>query len=258
MIKIISKDKERIIFETDMSEEIANAIRRSVLEIPILAVDEVEFFKNDSALYDEIIAHRLGLVPLIKEKSVTEREKCKCKGKGCSKCSVDLKIKAKGPCTVYSKDLKGRAKPAYENIPIGILNEGQELELVARAKLGKGTEHAKYSPGLVYYRNLSKIEINKDFNAEECKECIEACPQKILKVDKNKVKINDEEIWKCDLCEACVEACKKHGKNAIKVEKDENLVFFIESWGQLNAKDIFVNSISALNSNLKELSKKVK
>lgn len=257
MIKIISKDKEKLSFLTDMPESLANAVRRSVLEIPILAIDEVEFFKNDSALYDEVLAHRLGLVPLLAEKTFTEREKCSCKGKGCIKCSVDLKIKIKGPVTVYSKDLKGKAKVVYDQIPIVILNEGQELELVARAKLGKGIEHIKFSPGLVYYRNLAKIEVSRE--CDECKKCVEACPQNILKIDKGKVEIKEEkDIYKCDLCEACVEACKKHEKDAIKLEKDENLIFFIESWGQIKAGDIFTKAIDNLNKNLKELSKKVK
>ncbi len=253
MIKIISKDKEKISFITDMSENLANAIRRTALEIPILAIDEVEFFKNDSALYDEIIAHRLGLVPLVTEKTFTEREKCSCKGKGCSKCSVDLKIKAKGEGTVYSKSLKGKAKPVYDKIPIVILNERQELELVARARLGRGIKHSKFSPGLVYYRNLAKIEVK---DCDDCKKCVEACPQKILKIEKGKGKAED--IYKCDLCEACVEACKTHGKNAIKISKDEDLVFFIESWQQIKAGDIFAKAIAKLNENLKELGKKVK
>ena len=64
MIKIISKDKEKLAFKTDMNETLANAIRRSVFEIPMLSIEEVEFMKNDSALYDEVIAHRLGLLPL--------------------------------------------------------------------------------------------------------------------------------------------------------------------------------------------------
>jgi len=256
MIKIISKDKEKIIFESDMSESMANAIRRSALEIPILAIDEVEIFKNDSALYDEIIAHRLGLMPLITEKSFTEREKCSCKGKGCSKCSVDLKLKVKGPVTVYSKDLKGKAKPVYDKIPLVILNKEQELELVARARLGKGIEHSKFSPGFVYYRNLAKIQIDKD--CDSCKECVEACPQKILKLEKNKVDFDEKEIYKCDLCEACVEACKKHGKNSIKISKSDEMVFFIESWGQIKAEEIFNKAVDALNDNLKHLEKQVK
>lgn len=254
MIKLISKEKNKISFVSDMSETLANAIRRSSQEIPILAIDEVEFFKNDSALYDEIIAHRLGLIPLITEKTFTEREKCSCKGKGCIKCSVDLKIKIEGPCTVYSKDLKGKAEVVYEKIPITILDKDQELELVARARLGKGINHSKFSPGLVYYRNLAKIAVEKD--CDECLKCVEACPQKILFMKGKKADIKD--IYKCDLCEACVEACKQHGKNCIKVEKDNEIIFFIESWGQIEAKEIFIKSIEKINENLKELNKEIK
>ena len=254
MIKIISEDKNKITFVSDISESLANAVRRSVLEIPILAIDEVEFFKNDSALYDEILAHRLGLVPFVTEKNIVEREKCTCKGKGCGKCSIDLKINLKGVRTVYSRDIKGKAKVVYENIPIVILSKDQELELVARARLGKGIKHIKFSPGLVHYRNLAKITVNKE--CDDCKKCVEKCPQKVLKIENKKPELVD--IYKCDLCEACVEACKKHGKNAIQISKDDNSIFFIESWGQIVAKDIFIGAVNKLNENLKELSKKVK
>ena len=251
MIKIISKDKNKITFESDMSDSLANALRRSVLEIPILAIDEVEIFKNDSALYDEMLALRLGLVPLITEKTVTEREKCSCKGKGCSKCSADLKIKIEGPCTVYSENLKGKAEILYGGIPLVILEKGQELELIAKAKLGKGIEHAKFSPGLVYYRNLAKITIGKDCETENCKKCVEACPQNVLAIEKDKIIV--KYLYKCDLCEVCSEKCK-----SIRVEKDENIIFLIESWGQIEAKEIFTRAIDKLNENLKELGKQVK
>lgn len=251
MIKIISKDKNKITFESDMSESLANALRRSVLEIPILAIDEVEIFKNDSALYDEMLALRLGLVPLITEKITAEREKCTCKGKGCSKCSADLKINAVGPCAVYSKTLKGKADVVYEDIPLVILEKGQELELIAKAKLGKGIEHAKFSPGLAYYRNLAKITIDKNCEAGDCKNCVESCPQNVLSIEKGKIVVKD--IYKCDLCEVCAEKCK-----SIKVDKDENIIFFIESWGQIEAKEIFTQAVDKLNENLKELGKQIK
>lgn len=242
MIKIISKDERKISFVADISETLGNAIRRSALEIPILAIDDIEIYKNDSALYDEVLAHRLGLIPLVTEKSFKERD------------SFDLKIQVKGPLTVLSKDLKGNAKVVYEKIPIVILNQDQELELVAKAKLGKGIEHNKYSPGLVYYRNLCKIEFDK--KCDGCKECVEACPQKILEVEKGKVNVIDS--YKCDLCEACVEACKQHEKNAIKIEKIPELIFFIESWGQIKPQEILIRAVSQLNSNIGELSKAIK
>ena len=52
----------------------ANAIRRTGQEIPVLAIDTVEFSKNDSVLYDEILAHRIGLIPLEADKTFTSQE----------------------------------------------------------------------------------------------------------------------------------------------------------------------------------------
>jgi DNA-directed RNA polymerase subunit D len=248
-MKIIQKTKEKLIFSYEIEENLANAIRRSVTEIPILAIDEVEISKNDSVLYDEIIAHRLGLIPLKTEKGMNLKEDCSCKGKGCAKCSVELKLSVSKPGIVYASDLKGKAEVVNEKTPIGILREDQELELVAYAKVGKGTEHAKFSPGLFYYRNLAEVEVK---NCDACKKCVEVCPLGLIKVEK---KAEVEEIYKCDLCEACVEACKKEGKNAITIKPSKEVVFFIESWGQIDAKDILTQAVDALNENLKIVEK---
>jgi DNA-directed RNA polymerase subunit D len=64
----IQKSKDKIIFKTDMNIPLANAIRRSANEIPILAINEVDIYKNDSVLYDEFLAHRIGLIPLKNQK----------------------------------------------------------------------------------------------------------------------------------------------------------------------------------------------
>ena len=232
-MNLIQKTKEKIIFSAEIDESFANAIRRSVNEIPVLAIDEVEIYKNDSALYDEIIANRLGLTPILMEKGMEFKEECSCKGKDCSKCTVQLKLSKKGPGVVYSSDLKGKTEAVYDKMPIVILREDQELELVAFARLGLGKDHAKFSPGLVYYRNLAEIEIK---NSEALKKCSETCPLGLISTDK-KEGINN--VWKCDMCEACVEACKKEGIEGISVKPSGELVFFIESWGQMEAKDIF-------------------
>lgn len=246
-MKIIQKNKEKIIFREEIDESLANAIRRSASEIPVLATDEVEIHKNDSALYDEVIAHRLGLIPLVNEKSMEFREDCTCKGKGCSKCMIQLKLTAKGPGTVYSGDLKGKAKVVYEKMPIVILNEDQELELIAFVSLGKGIEHAKYSPGILYYRNLAEIKIDK--NCKFVKECIEACPQGIIKEEG----IDEKEVYKCDMCMACVDKCNK--KDCITIKPTNELTFFIESFGQMEAKDILIEAVKSLKDNLKTLGK---
>lgn len=248
---LINKTNEKVSFVTEAEESLVNAIRRSIFEIPILAIDEVEFYKNDSVLYDEVLALRLGLIPLETPKDMTLPEKCSCKGKGCSKCQVQLKLVAKGPITVYAKDLKGKAKPAFGEMPIVLLREEQELELIAIAKLGKGIKHTKFSPGLAYYRNLAEIEVEGD--CKDCQECVESCPQNVLKIEKGKITLTDK--YKCDLCEACVETCKKKHKGKIKIKPGKEIIFFIESWGQISAKDILNEAVKALKSNLKEVLK---
>src|SRR3989344_4783724 len=95
---------EKIVLKIEANETLANAIRRSVSEIPTLAVDEVEIYKNDSALYDEMVAHRIGLIPLKTEKGMS------------SKTKIELKLVKTGPCTVYSGDLDGNAEVVYDKI----------------------------------------------------------------------------------------------------------------------------------------------
>jgi|SRR3989344_1990732 len=136
---------------------IANTIRRSIISnVPTMAIDEVNFLKNDSALYDEIVSHRLGLVPLKTDlKSYNLTEECTCKGQGCPKCQLNLTLKAKGPCIVYSEALVSadpEIKPSFDKLPITILADGQKLEIEAVARLGLGKTHAKQIPGIVYYK----------------------------------------------------------------------------------------------------------
>ena len=66
-IKIISIDYNNIKFELYNTElTIANALRRVIIsEVPTLAIDIVEISENTSALHDEYLAHRMGLIPLV-------------------------------------------------------------------------------------------------------------------------------------------------------------------------------------------------
>jgi len=250
-IQKISKSADKITFLVKgINYSIANAIRRSAQEIPILAIDEVEFYKNDSALYDEILAHRLGLIPLSFDKGMNLKEECSCKGKGCIKCTVTIKLKAKGPGMVYSKDLKMKgAELVFKDIPIVYLAENQELEFSAEAVLGLGINHAKYSPGLVFYNAYPLIDTK---NCPASKEYIDICPRKAIKEEKGKIVIDP---LKCDLCNACVE--QSGGKIKI-TPSEEDFIFTIETWGQLPANEIFLEAIKALSKNLKELSNIIK
>jgi DNA-directed RNA polymerase subunit D len=187
MIKLIAKEDNKITFETDMPIALANAVRRSVNYIPILAIDTVEITKNDSALYDEIISHRLGLIPLVNEDLKLSSE-CDCgKEDGCGKCSVKLKLSMKGPCTVYSTDLSPKDSVIYK-MPITLLNEEQGLEFVAIAKMGLGKDHAKHIPGLFFYKYSEDVQGKED--DESFNKIIESA-----KKDENKPLTVSIEAW---------------------------------------------------------------
>ncbi len=135
----------------------ANALRRALMsEVPIMAIDEVDFFENTSNLFDEFIAHRLGLIPLVTPKTATSKSK------------ATFHLEAKGPTVVYSKDLKTKSnvKPVYDNIPIIKLGEEQNLRLEATAIMGTGKQHAKFQPCIASYNVHKTNENNFDFEIE--------------------------------------------------------------------------------------------
>ena len=234
-MKIVEKKDNILIFTVEADESILNTIRRYVNHIPVLAVDEIEISKNDSPLYDETIAHRIGLIPLKNEN--------KTKGK--------LKLNVKKEGIVYSEELKGDIKVIYDKIPITLLGKNQELEFVANVKTGKGSDHSKFSPGLIFYRNVFEIKVDKNCP----KEVIENCPRNILKLKDGKILVEDN--YKCDACESCVEYCKKNGKESIEVVPTKELLVTLESFGQLSVEDMFKKSIEVLKKDLAELAKKL-
>jgi len=235
----------------------ANALRRAMLrEVPIMAIDEVEFVANDSVMYDEILSHSLGLVPLRTADGYLMPDECKCKEGRCSKCSVDLILKREGPGTVTSGELKPSDKkvvPVSASIPLVKLEKGQKLEFTAIARLGLGRAHAKWQPGVVAYKYMPVFEV--DLKAcDGCGACIERCPKNILELSKDKAKITD--IEKCTMCRACVEACPRE---AIRVNHDDSkFIFRIESTGSLPPDRILLKATEALGKKCKEFIKQVK
>ncbi len=154
-IKILTREPETLRFVlSDASTAFANALRRIMIsEVPIMAIDDVMILENNSVMYDEILAHRLGLVPVTTDQSYNLPEECTCKSElGCEKCraSLSLEIEASEASeVVYSSQLKPEnpdVRPVSDKIPIVKLTQGQRIKLEAYARLGRGRVHAKWQP----------------------------------------------------------------------------------------------------------------
>jgi DNA-directed RNA polymerase subunit D len=155
-VQILEEDELRIkALLRGVHRSYANAIRRfAIAEVPTMAIDDVVIIENTSVMYDELIAHRLGLIPLKThlDKYVLPEE-CNCKSDlGCPRCRMLLVLDAEATDkikTVYSGDLASEDKetiPISLKIPIIKLVPGQKIRLEAYAKLGKGKDHAKWQP----------------------------------------------------------------------------------------------------------------
>jgi DNA-directed RNA polymerase subunit D len=254
-IKILKEDDKNLVFEISKINDVqANTLRRLMIaEIPVMAIDEVEIAKNDSALYDEILSHRLGLIPLTTDiKSYNLKERCTCKGKGCAKCQVKLSLETKGPKTVLASELKSKdpnIKPVYDEIPIVILTEGQEIKLIATAELGKGKDHMKFSPGVILYKHSPKIKLTSDEKLiNKFKELI---PAQAFKNDK----LDEQTIIENTL----YEAIESISPELIKIDYiEDSFIFTIESFGQLNPKEIFKSALKEFDHKLDEFIKNLK
>ena len=120
-------------------------------------------------------------------------------------------------------------------LPITLLEEGQEIALTAIARIGTGNEHIKYSPGLAYYKH----NVDEDILS-------------FVKIDGDgKVSYDEKELKERNLSENQMDKIKK-------LSKSDELIFNIESWGQIDSKNIFMQAIEVLDKNLNELNKAVK
>ncbi|MDC0069879.1 DNA-directed RNA polymerase subunit D [Nitrosopumilus sp.] len=172
-LDVITKDSEKIALKLKgVPLQYANALRRVCLNgVPVFAIDTVDIIENTSVLPDEGLAHRLGLIPLKTDLSkYNESDKI-------------LLVLDSGESeetrAVLSGELSSEdesVKPVSEKIPIVQLAPGQKIKVECYARLGRGTEHAKW--------NASNISMLTDTDKDD---------EKILTVESTGA-LNPEQI----------------------------------------------------------------
>ena len=182
---------------TETSTAQVNSIRRALIaDVPKLAITRVDFaqginqdnatgdvYESVNTLPDEVIAHRLAMIPIPThpEEGIVFPEDCvNCKDmvekdKGCPSCQILYSLKVQGNPKdsddelkyVYASDLNVISDPMFglkeehQRIPLTLLSKGQYLQFYAFATLGRGRDHAKWSPvAAVAFRPQMKAILN--------------------------------------------------------------------------------------------------
>ncbi len=256
-LSMISKEKDKLTIRVkDVGAGYINTMRRLMMtEVPVLAIEDVEFRKNSSALYDEIVAHRLGMLSIKTDlKSYNLPKECKCKGAGCAQCQVKFTLKAVGPKTVYAEELKSKDPkivPIFGKAPIVKLLEGQELEFEATAVLGQGIVHTKWNACLAYYKEYPHVQIKKQ--PENAKELAKKYPF-ALEIKSGKLVVKEKAIPLYDVYEAIA----AESKGVVKIDYKDDYIMYIESWQQLPPKEIVSVALNRFDLQLEEIKKLLK
>ncbi|MDD5163541.1 MAG: DNA-directed RNA polymerase subunit D [Candidatus ainarchaeum sp.] len=242
--KIFEKENTSKFLVKGVTATAMNALRRSVMEeVPCLAIENVSIYANDSVMFDEFLAHRLGMLPIKTDaKGYKQGE------------SVKLVLEKEGPCTVYSKDIKStdpKVDVADKKIPITKLSKGQNLKIEMDAVMQTGKEHVKWQPAIIAYQEVASIETAKD--CDGCEECIKKCPKNVLELKAKKIVLVDPFL--CTICGACRDSCKQ-GALKINIEP-ETFLLMIETSGTLTAKECLLSAITALKNKSKEFDKAI-
>ncbi|MDR0309945.1 MAG: DNA-directed RNA polymerase subunit D [Candidatus Methanoplasma sp.] len=253
------------------SPAMANALRRTMLvDIPKMAIDKVEFhlgpimaddkeYESVTPLFDEIVAHRLGMVPVPTDHELfTFQEECACGGEGCPSCTIMYSLNKIGPCTVLSGDMTPlgnqelAAKDAF--IPIVELTDGQAVLIYATAVMGTARKHVKWQAAFgVGYKYLPIVTIDESRAGDiSTLRSIEVCPRGVFEIKSGKLKVRD--VLNCGMCREC----EVISRGAVKVDSNDISFYFkYETDGSLTAQQVLDTALKILSKQSEDFFKNI-
>ncbi|ELP86743.1 DNA-directed RNA polymerase I and III subunit RPAC1, putative [Entamoeba invadens IP1] len=277
-IEFISTTPEKVVFDlTNVDVSVANSLRRIMLsEVPTMAIEMVVMEVNTSCIPDEMLAHRLGLIPIYadprKFQFAPNRAFLEPTEENTLVFHMDVinntKDKTAVHKNVYSSDIiwepQGDQETTFQKDPIRVvlgdiliaeLAQGQQIKCKLYCCKGLGQDHAKFSPVCTAaYRMMPKIEVTAVGKmAKEIKEC---CPLNVYDIEDNELVVKNPR--NCKMCRECI---RDQRQEFVKLgREDSHFIFTVESVGIYQAKEIFEEALSVLKGKaqkcLEELKKR--
>ncbi|RUS26669.1 hypothetical protein BC938DRAFT_484289 [Jimgerdemannia flammicorona] len=242
-----------------------------------MAIEMVYIMNNTSIIQDEVLAHRLGLIPVQanptlfdyknSEESPTDlntivfKLKIKCDNNpDASPDEQDPQKKYKNS-NVYSGDLiwepKGDQierfkddpiKPVLDDILIAKLRPGQELDIEMHCTKGIGREHAKWSPvATASYRLLPEIILKKEITGDLADKFAACFAEGVVEV------VTEDGVKKAKVVNPRKDTVSRevlrHSEfqDIVKLTRvRDHFIFNIESTGAILPQELFLQAIQVL------------
>lgn len=272
-LQIVRVKREEMMLEFDiigLPVSVANALRRIMLsEVPSMAIEKVYIYNNTTIIQDEVLAHRLGLIPLKADPRFFEY-KIDPKEDGTDNDTLEFELKFRcgkkekdGPSyeknyNCYSNQIKWLPKgrqatlykekdigPIYGDILIAKMRPGHELDLKLLAVKGIGKDHAKFSPvATAWYRLLPEITLNREVKGRDAR-----LLQKCFSPGVIEVNANEQAVVKSARYDSCSRNVYRypHLADAVSLNRiRDHFIFTIESVGTMEPEDIFIEAVKVL------------
>ena len=235
---------------------VLNSVRRVMMaEVATVAIERVLMANNTSVIPDEVLAHRLGLVPIFanpkKLKMLTENAELDEK----NHLKFHVKVDAKEKTTVLSNDIKWVPVGNQEQDcgPVSVekdiilvkLAPGQQLDMELIATKGIGQEHGKWNPSsCAMYKHHLRIALRSDLKGDHARKVQEFFSPGVIGVDSKGVAA----VINTKLCNQSPEYLRgSEVADLVEIERlPEQFNFRIETTGYYAPADLFVESLQVL------------
>ncbi|KAK8795501.1 hypothetical protein WA158_000158 [Blastocystis sp. Blastoise] len=279
-IDVLDKKDRMIVFEVSgISPAIANTIRRVLIaEIPTMAIETCFVNNNTSVMQDEVLCHRLGLIPIKAEPNDFEyvTEKNNFTDANSIKFSLKVKCPSKAELqtmprsdptnpkpveymTVYSHSIKATRVGkqlnnlcvADDDIIVMKLAPGQEIDIDMYAVKGVGQDHAKWSPVCTAsYRMRPDIYINKPKYNQDAIDLVKCCPMGVFDIEdlgNGKIQAVVNKPMNCSLCRECIRGEGKE-EDVLLYRVKNDFIYTVESTGVIPVETIMNRALEVIKS----------